>query len=83
LLSLRSASSLALRKGLKVKDLGCRYLKKNQENPTLEPDTHKEYLMLSVLILLVSELPDSLSTNIINPVGAVCLIRRKTSAFQA
>ena len=39
--------------------------------------------MLSALLLLVSELPDSHSTATINPVGAICLIRRKTPAFQA
>ena len=42
-----------------------------------------EYLMLSALILLVNKLPDSLSTNTINPFRELCLIRRKTPAFQA
>ena len=61
----------------------CRvYFKKKQENPTHEPDALPELLMLSALILLVSELPDSLSTNTINHVVAICLIRRKTPAFR-
>jgi hypothetical protein len=57
-------------------------LKKNQENPTLEPDALAELLMLSAISLLVSELPDILITAIINPVGELCLIRRKTPAFR-
>jgi hypothetical protein len=71
-----------LRQDLLKENLGCRYSKKNQENPTLDPDALAELLMLSAISLLVSELPDILITAIINPVGALCLIRRKTPAFR-
>jgi len=33
-------------------NLGCRYSKKNRENPTLEPDALAELLMLSAISLL-------------------------------
>jgi len=58
-----------------------RIFKENLKNPTHEPDALAELLMLSAISLLVSELPDILITAIINPVGALCLIRRKTPAF--
>ena len=46
-------------------------LKENQENPIHETNALAELVMLPALILLVSELPDSLSTNIINHVVAL------------
>ena len=45
--------------------------KKNKENPIHETDALAELLMLPALILLVSELPDSLSTDTITPTGAL------------
>ena len=45
--------------------------KKNKENPIHETDALAELIMLSALILLVSELPDSLSTDTITPTGAL------------
>ena len=46
-------------------------LKENQENPIHETNALAELVMPLALILLVSELPDSLSTNIINHVVAL------------
>jgi len=45
--------------------------KKNKENPIHETDALAELVMLPALILLVSELPDSLSTDTITPTGAL------------
>ena len=47
------------------------YFKKNKENPIHETDALAELVMLPALILLVSELPDSLSTDTITPTGAL------------
>jgi len=45
--------------------------KKNKENPIHEIDALAELVMLPALILLVSELPDSLSTDTITPTGVL------------
>ena len=47
------------------------FLKENKENPIHETDALAELVMLPALILLVSELPDSLSTDTITPTGAL------------
>ena len=45
--------------------------KKNKENPIHETDALAELVRLPALILLVSELPDSLSTDTITPTGVL------------
>ena len=47
------------------------YFKINKENPIHETDALAELVMLPALILLVSELPDSLSTDTICPPSRV------------
>ena len=56
-------------------------INKNLKNPFLRKVLLSEPLMLLVLILLVSELPASLTTNIIIPCQGLFLIKEKPAAL--